>query len=209
MGGVLAFDLPKKPVEVKEDVPKEGAPNFGALDGVSLLGGVAVDAPKDEDPKTDACVVEVVPGFWKKSEEDDAVLLAPNAPKPGCRLLKPVLDVFSPPKAPPPNAPPEGVAAGVVDVGIVEGVDVSPAGSDLAGGVAGGVETGGVGFSGDVVGVVVSTAEAVDKGTGCSLAPNALGEPVADPNPNVDFVCSSGVLASELEVAQTDFASLD
>lgn len=80
VGVVLADGLPKNPVEVEDDVPKEEAPNLGAPVEVSLLWGVVAATPTD--PKTDVGVVEVPPDFWKDDREG-VVLLAPNRPKPG------------------------------------------------------------------------------------------------------------------------------
>ncbi len=122
IGVVLVGGLPKNPVEVKDEVPKEEAPNFGApTEESSVLGIVAGAAPTDL--KIDVDVLEVAPGFWEKGEEEGVVLLAPNALKPGWRLLKPALDVFRLPNAPPPAEVADGV---VVDTGaVVAGVVVS------------------------------------------------------------------------------------
>lgn len=82
-GVVVVTGLPKKPVDARDGVPKEGVPNFAVPVEAPLLWGVITEAATVEDPKAVACMVEAAPGFWKNGEDEAVVFPPPNAPKPG------------------------------------------------------------------------------------------------------------------------------
>ena len=83
VGVALVTSLPKKPVDVGDEAPKEEVPNFAAPVEALLLWGVIAEVATVGDPKAVTGVVEAAPGFWKNGEEEGVVFPPPNAPKPG------------------------------------------------------------------------------------------------------------------------------